>query len=225
MRTSPPNEDLFENSRMSFGEHLEELRKVLVRSAIGLGIGCVIGFFFANRVVEFLNRPLEKAISHFHVKQAEKRLVAKNGFLDPEAAPWLQADNVAPETVYVDPGEFVQMLRQVSPDFLEGVELQPYGFQAGHFFTEKIPDVCRRLSSQDVADQNHQSRLLWLWQQLDSQQQAAVRQSAVASPGTEDHVQSMIEVFDQLADLRDLSDAAPFKHYVQPSASTWWIRW
>ena len=48
------NKDLFEDTRMSFGEHLEDLRKALFKAAIGLAIGCAIGFTFANQVVEWL---------------------------------------------------------------------------------------------------------------------------------------------------------------------------
>ena len=44
------NEDLFESSRMSFGDHLEELRSVLVRALIGVAIAGVFGFYFADQV-------------------------------------------------------------------------------------------------------------------------------------------------------------------------------
>jgi len=58
MNFRQPNEDLFESSRMSFGEHLEELRKVLVRALIGVALASVIGFYFADRVIEILKQPL-----------------------------------------------------------------------------------------------------------------------------------------------------------------------
>ena len=61
-----PDEDLFEESRMSFGEHLEELRKVLVKALIGISIGCVIGFYFADRIVDFLTVPLDRALTKFN---------------------------------------------------------------------------------------------------------------------------------------------------------------
>mgnify|MGYP001202242938 FL=1 len=59
------NEDLFESSRMSFGEHLEELRSVLVRALIGVAIASVFGFYFADQVVEVLKKPLVEAILKF----------------------------------------------------------------------------------------------------------------------------------------------------------------
>ena len=37
------DDDLFKDSTMTFGEHLEELRACLFRAAIGLAIGVLIG--------------------------------------------------------------------------------------------------------------------------------------------------------------------------------------
>ena len=68
------NEDLFAESRMSFGAHLEELRKVLVRSLIWVSIGCVIGFWGAEKIVEILQLPLNKAVVKFKKSQAEGQL-------------------------------------------------------------------------------------------------------------------------------------------------------
>ncbi len=214
MAATRPNENLFEQSRMSFGEHLEELRKVLVRSVMGIAIGCIFGFIFANQTVEFLTEPLNKAIGQFHIKQAEARLVKQNGFLDPEASPWLKKDNLAPETVFVDPGEFVRMLRQVSPDFLAGIELNPYGFKAGHFFPEKLPQLCQRLSEQNSVEDNE--RLAWLWNQLDANERAIVTQLATQEFANPADVQAIIKIFDRLSRIEELSDAEPFQEKVAP---------
>ena len=43
------NEDLFEDTKMTFGEHLEELRTCLWKAMLGLAIGMGIGLYFANR--------------------------------------------------------------------------------------------------------------------------------------------------------------------------------
>ena len=51
----PPDED-DDNSaagKMSFLEHLDELRKRIVNSAIAIGVCVVIGFAFINRIVDF----------------------------------------------------------------------------------------------------------------------------------------------------------------------------
>src|SRR5207248_9645694 len=38
-------DDIFDDSRMSFGDHIEELRTRLIRALVGLGICLLFGFF------------------------------------------------------------------------------------------------------------------------------------------------------------------------------------
>ncbi len=42
---------------MSLLEHLEEFRKRIVRSAIGVGVGMVVAFFFIDRIIAFIFEP------------------------------------------------------------------------------------------------------------------------------------------------------------------------
>ena len=55
-----PLED--DSSRMSFLEHLDELRKRLIRCVIGLIVGVAIAFIFINRIFEFVLRPLQQRL-------------------------------------------------------------------------------------------------------------------------------------------------------------------
>ena len=64
MSQQPPD-DLFSDTTMSFGEHLEELRGVLVKSAVALGICFLIGLYFANKVVMQIQGPLKKALEEY----------------------------------------------------------------------------------------------------------------------------------------------------------------
>lgn len=68
-RISTPNDDLFENSTMTFGEHLRELQQALTKACIWLGIGVAIGLFFANQVVAYIKTPLEQAIHQYHAER------------------------------------------------------------------------------------------------------------------------------------------------------------
>src|SRR3954462_13584993 len=55
----PPDED-DDNSaagKMSFLEHLDELRKRIVNSAIAIAVCVVLGFAFINRIVDFILAP------------------------------------------------------------------------------------------------------------------------------------------------------------------------
>ena len=64
-RLAQPKDDLFENSTMTFREHLDELRHSLVRAVLWLAAGLVIGLFFADRVVLFVQTPLQTAIRDY----------------------------------------------------------------------------------------------------------------------------------------------------------------
>lgn len=69
-----PNDDLFKDTTMTFGEHLEELRMCLFRALIGLAIGIGIGLMLGRPVVQLIQAPLVSALKDFYEKRAEKRL-------------------------------------------------------------------------------------------------------------------------------------------------------
>src|SRR6195256_1725026 len=48
--------------KMSFLEHLDELRKRIVNSAIAIGVCVVVGFAFINRIVDFILAPTRRAL-------------------------------------------------------------------------------------------------------------------------------------------------------------------
>ena len=74
-----PNEDLFETSRMTFGEHLEELRGVLIKALVAIAIGCGIGFFFAEHVVKILVEPLASAMEDYDRETARRSIAERDG--------------------------------------------------------------------------------------------------------------------------------------------------
>ena len=102
-----PNEDLFETSRMTFGEHLEELRVVLVRAMMGVAVGCIFGFLWADQVVNLLTEPLADAISEFERTSAERSLTSDLGYVPPSYVP-LMDDGFNPRAAYVDPAELFE---------------------------------------------------------------------------------------------------------------------
>jgi sec-independent protein translocase protein TatC len=51
-------QDLADAGKMSFLEHLDELRKRLIYCVYALIAGCVIGFYFSTRIQEFIFKPL-----------------------------------------------------------------------------------------------------------------------------------------------------------------------
>ena len=67
-RTS--DEDLFQSSTMTFGEHLEELRVCLIRGAMGLAIAVLVGFYVARPVVHMIEEPLRRALGKYYSERA-----------------------------------------------------------------------------------------------------------------------------------------------------------
>jgi sec-independent protein translocase protein TatC len=57
-----PDELELEGGRMTFLEHLDELRKRLIASIIGIAIGCVVSFIFLNRIFEFITLPMAEML-------------------------------------------------------------------------------------------------------------------------------------------------------------------
>jgi sec-independent protein translocase protein TatC len=67
------DEDLFNETTMTFGEHLEELRVCLWKAVLGLMIGFFIGLYFGTWVVELIKRPLKLALQeHYRIVSPEK---------------------------------------------------------------------------------------------------------------------------------------------------------
>jgi sec-independent protein translocase protein TatC len=56
-----PDDDLGEG-RMGFLEHLDELRTRLIRSCIAIGIGMAVAFVFVERIADFVEGPIVRAL-------------------------------------------------------------------------------------------------------------------------------------------------------------------
>ena len=89
-------EDLFEKTRMSFGQHLEELRTTLIKCVIAVAAGCVVGFIFANQTVEYLKGPLVTAMAEFNSATAAEDMIERDGYVSPELLPWLEEEKLIP---------------------------------------------------------------------------------------------------------------------------------
>ncbi|MDG2380147.1 MAG: twin-arginine translocase subunit TatC [Pirellulaceae bacterium] len=115
-----PNEDLFEPSKMTFGEHLEELRVCLVRALIGLAIGFLIGLLFAGAVVRKIEVPLKSALDKFYFEKAVSELKSEYGKDVPaDLQSFMQADQMVYEEVYWETIEIERILDSLNSTNLE----------------------------------------------------------------------------------------------------------
>jgi sec-independent protein translocase protein TatC len=128
----PPtnDDDLFQHTSMTFGEHLEELRVALFKAVLALVIGFGIGLFFASPIVRAIEAPLHSALVDFYQRKAFDQL---SGELPPdllEDEPTRKAlrkliydDGLMPEERFVAPGSLLEMLRERYPDTFREIQL------------------------------------------------------------------------------------------------------
>ena len=71
-------EDIFAETRMSFGDHIEELRRHLIRALLGFGIALAVSMFIGHWVLEFICAPIDKQLMGYYDRRMEK---AKDEYL------------------------------------------------------------------------------------------------------------------------------------------------
>jgi sec-independent protein translocase protein TatC len=62
-----PEEDELNGKQMSFLEHLEELRKRLIRSILSIAVGFGICFYFSDHIYGYLERPMRETFRSLHL--------------------------------------------------------------------------------------------------------------------------------------------------------------
>ncbi|MBN2024570.1 MAG: twin-arginine translocase subunit TatC [Pirellulales bacterium] len=137
MRQRPSDEDLFAGSTMTFGEHLEELRGCLFKSVLALVAGCVLGLFIGGSVVDFIQSPLENALTSYYENQAtedtRKALAAMEASGEPlpaspeRIASMVAEEHLLPTEALVDPRMVLSELQRVYPERFGEIELPPAG--------------------------------------------------------------------------------------------------
>jgi sec-independent protein translocase protein TatC len=119
------NEDLFESTKMTFGEHLEELRRALFKALAALVVCTLVGFYFAQDLVDYVQRPLRAALAEYYQGLAKQEYLEElqrqrdSGVDVPDdletAAERYAEQGKVPKTVFVDPREWLNALDKVFP--------------------------------------------------------------------------------------------------------------
>jgi sec-independent protein translocase protein TatC len=116
------DEDLFRESTMTFGEHLEELRSCLFNALLFLVGGFLLGLIVAEPAVEFIQGPVEGALKEHYKGVAIKRLqgMEDKGLPLPgsveQLAELVGKHDVLPEEVFLDPMELQRQLQGIYSD-------------------------------------------------------------------------------------------------------------
>lgn len=135
--TPQHSDDYFADSRMSFGDHIEELRLYLWRAIAGFGVAMVLCFFVSRTVLtELIIAPVESKLIEFwqrrvdRIRTEELAKLRANGEEDPfkiqylrtsmprrQAAALLQGADLPPidDPARLEEGDWVTFLLRVQP--------------------------------------------------------------------------------------------------------------
>jgi sec-independent protein translocase protein TatC len=112
------DDNLFAETSMSFGDHLEELRKCFIYSIYWIAFGSVFGFFLGAPVVEYIQVPVENSLQNYFKQQSIKHLEAETemlfeeGYSSSDVIEILDEYNFVPEEKYIFPGELERILNR-----------------------------------------------------------------------------------------------------------------
>jgi sec-independent protein translocase protein TatC len=148
------DEDLFADSTMTFGEHLEELRKCLWRAIWGLIGGIILGMAVGGYVVEFIQMPLTKALEHYYQAETEAKLIAAQQSAgkaedEDQVRQTIKSRRKIADQVYIDPAEVLAQLKTAYPKEFQHVEVPKAGDAADRdgllpiFLWHKLEDDSR----------------------------------------------------------------------------------
>lgn len=123
------NDDLFSESAMSFGEHLDELRTCLWRSVLWLVAGCGLGLFFGGQVVAFIQVPLSQSLETYYLRRATQRLHSIEKTLideghSAEIALIPQTTGMVPREFWIYPGELERLAAISQKEILTQKEIK-----------------------------------------------------------------------------------------------------
>jgi sec-independent protein translocase protein TatC len=138
------DDDLFAHTKMTFGEHLDELRASLFKAVFALAIGFGIGLLFANSIVRMIESPLTRALENYYIQGDADKVMQKlaerekKGEIIPEALKTREAveeivvkQKLLFEEHFVNVDELLQELKLQKPELFAHIE--PAG--------EKKPEV------------------------------------------------------------------------------------
>ena len=104
---SPPDE--MDDTKMSFGEHLEELRAALWKAVLALFMGFLVGLLVGGEMVKFVQKPLMEGLEQLRMEQKQRRYEqALPEGAEPDAA--ALDEGLVPETYLIDSRELLKAL-------------------------------------------------------------------------------------------------------------------
>jgi len=223
------NDDLFEGTTMTFGEHLEELRVCLFRSVIGIALGCVVGFLIANSVVNFFQSPLTRAMERYYIDKAITDFGAQIGEVTVEIRRMILDEHLIPDSIQIEAGQVAHSLQSIHPESFGQLDLSPHLFTPGDFLPQETlrengaKTLARDLvAASKVKEKTPQRRV---WDLLTAEDKKTVQAiAALEGEPSDEQTAQLAGVLNRVVEKRELHDAPEFADIRGPDAdptATW----
>jgi sec-independent protein translocase protein TatC len=218
---NPVNDDLFSESTMTFGEHLEELRGALFRSLIGLMIGFLIACFVANRIVQWIQVPLIDALEEYYHENAVNEIKKKypSETLPPEVQRMVDAGYAPDSSMMIEPVSLLEQLRRDYPGKFDAIDITAHIFTPKDFFVTE-----ERLTGDVEVDRTIDFARHWrdqaqaasitpgkeMWQRLGASQRQTVEQIAAKDEADANDRAALVMLLNDLVRENDLHTSKAF---------------
>jgi len=168
------DEDLFKDSTMTFGEHLEELRGALLRSLVGLVLGLVFGLLVGRQAVAFIQAPLESALQRYLLRRSVTQMDADATPLTAEEMRMVDQQRMVFDDYQIEPRAVWMQLRDRVGDSL------PEPFAARPLLQADEISNARLLAKTLLAegDEGTDTPGKRIWQKFSEEQRAVVTRLA-----------------------------------------------
>ncbi|MCH8046862.1 MAG: twin-arginine translocase subunit TatC [Planctomycetes bacterium] len=210
--------DLFSETTMTFGEHIEELRRCLWKAMIGLLIGFGIGLSVGERIVDFIQSPLKRSLEEYYSNQAKEQLRREyEGKVSPEVLAMVVERGLIPEQMTIEPRFFMQQFIEAHPG-LAGV----LAFPAYPFRDEDVANAETLAEALVKAGkQRERTGLAGIWDGLTADKQTHL----IKGTGSDDDAEllkkreALAKIFDQALSRPDLYDETTFAESMKKHAA------
>jgi sec-independent protein translocase protein TatC len=197
----------FDHTKMTFGEHLEELRVALLRSTVGILVGFLIALLLAPTVVRWIEYPLKKALRRHYLAVAKNKLETDGGNRL-AAEQWSAVDQtgMVPQRFYVDEE---QLRGRLGIDDLARGELETsFFYRPQDIRTKSCRTIAGELVTQGTA--LRQSPEKAIWQSMSTSSRQSMQRLANGSDSTVRDRQALAEALNEVVDNPSLHQDAAF---------------
>lgn len=210
-----PDDDLFKDSTMSFGEHLEELRGALFRSIVAIILGFLIGLLLAKHVVRWIEAPLKNGLrSHYAALSMEKLKAGEYGETGPNQWDLLTDKKLIPQQITIDADSLRRELHRIMPEQFPVTTPDRLAFPRDTLTAEQASSLLKTWHASVSSKQDSFANCLW--QQLPGNQQADLAQRAELNADFEHTRIAVLRSLNWLANNAHADEAEPHLKHLFP---------